>query len=114
MKSEAQVAVIGGGVIGASIAWHLAKRGVRDVLILDAAPARGAGSTGRATGGFRAQFATAINVRLSLAAREKLVQEFGEDLDALWEHLQEVQKQYQDRVVTGQPKAPTAVRRKVS
>ena len=53
-------------------------------------------------------------VKETRAAREKLVQEFGEDLDALWEHLQEVQKRYQDRVVTGQPQAPVTVRRKVS
>jgi RNAse (barnase) inhibitor barstar len=53
-------------------------------------------------------------VKETRAAREELVQEFGEDLDALWEHLQEVQKQYQDRVVTGQPKLPVTVRRKVS
>jgi hypothetical protein len=53
-------------------------------------------------------------VKETRAAREKLVQEFGGDLDALWEHLQEVQKQYQDRVVTGQPKLPVTVRRKVS
>ena len=43
------------------------------------------------------------------AAREKLVEEFDGDLDALWEHLQETQKKYQDRVVTGEPKAPMAV-----
>jgi hypothetical protein len=53
-------------------------------------------------------------VKETRAAREKLVQDFGEDLDALWEHLQEVQKQYPERVVTGQPKAPVPVRRKVS
>jgi sarcosine oxidase, subunit beta len=67
------VAIIGGGVIGASAAWHLTQRGVRDVLVLDAASALGAGSTGRATGGFRTQFATAINVQLSLLSREKLL-----------------------------------------
>jgi hypothetical protein len=53
-------------------------------------------------------------VKETRAAREKLVQEFGEDLDALWEHLQEVQKQYQERVVTGQPKAPVTISRNVS
>jgi hypothetical protein len=53
-------------------------------------------------------------VKETRAAREKLVQEFDENLDALWEHLQDVQQQYQDRVVTGQPKAPATVRRKVS
>ena len=70
--TTASVAVIGGGVMGASVAYHLAALGWRDVLILDRAPGPGEGSTGRATGGFRAQYATAINVRLSLLAREKL------------------------------------------
>ncbi len=70
--SGASVAVIGGGVIGASVAYHLARRGWRDVVVLDRGPSPGGGSTGRATGGFRAQYATAVNVRLSLLAREKL------------------------------------------
>jgi sarcosine oxidase, subunit beta len=69
----AAVAVVGGGVMGASVAYHLAARGRGDVVVLDRAGAPGAGSTGRATGGFRAQFGTAINVRLSLLAREKLL-----------------------------------------
>ena len=58
--------------MGASVAYHLAARGWRDVLILDRGAGPGEGSTGRATGGFRAQYATAMNVRLSLLAREKL------------------------------------------
>jgi sarcosine oxidase, subunit beta len=70
--TTASVAVIGGGVIGASVAYHLAARGWRDVVILDRSAGPGEGSTGRATGGFRAQYATPINVRLSLLAREKL------------------------------------------
>jgi sarcosine oxidase subunit beta len=68
-----KVAIVGGGVIGASIAWHLAKSGVKDVVILDRAERPGEGSTGRATGGYRAQFATPINIQLSLMAREKLL-----------------------------------------
>jgi len=71
MKAAA-VAVVGGGVMGASVAYHLAVRGARDVLVLDRSEGPGLGSTGAATGGFRAQFATPINVRLSLLAREKL------------------------------------------
>src|SRR5215212_10994701 len=69
----ADVVIIGGGVIGASVAYHLAARGVRDVLVLERGRAPGAGSTGRATGGFRAQFGTRVNVRLSLLSREKLL-----------------------------------------
>lgn len=58
--------------MGASIAWHLATRGVRRVRVLERAPSQGAGSTGRATGGFRAQYDTEINVRLSLLSLEQL------------------------------------------
>ena len=49
--SGVSVAVVGGGVMGASVAYHLAALGQRDVVILDRADAPGAGSTGRATGG---------------------------------------------------------------
>jgi sarcosine oxidase subunit beta len=69
----ADVVIIGGGVIGASVAYHLAARGVRDVLVLERGAGPGAGSTGRATGGFRAQFGTRVNVQLSLLSREKLL-----------------------------------------
>jgi sarcosine oxidase subunit beta len=67
------VVVVGAGVVGASVAWHLRRLGVRDVLLLERESAPGLGSTGRATGGFRAQFGTEINVRLSLLSREKLL-----------------------------------------
>lgn len=70
--------IVGAGVIGASVAYHLARRGVRDVLIIDEREAAGQGSTSRATGGFRAQFGTEVNVRLSLLSREKL-RSFGEE-----------------------------------
>ena len=72
MTVNASVVVVGGGVVGASIAYHLAKLGVRDIVVLDRGTTMGTGSTGRATGGYRAQFATPINVRLSLLSREKL------------------------------------------
>ena len=71
--TKASVAVIGAGVVGASVAYHLAARGWRDILVLDRTAGPGRGSTGAATGGYRAQFTTAINVRLSLLAREKLL-----------------------------------------
>ena len=74
-----EVVVIGAGVMGASAAWHLASRGCQDVVVLDRAPALGGGSTGRATGGFRAQFASEINIRLALLAREKLLR-FPEEI----------------------------------
>jgi sarcosine oxidase subunit beta len=69
--THADAIVVGAGVIGASCAVHLARAGLR-VTVVDRADAPGAGSTARATGGFRAQYATAINVRLSLLARARL------------------------------------------
>ena len=68
---RASVVIVGAGVMGASVAYHLAARGWRDVLIVDRSDGPGRGSTGAATGGFRAQYGTAINVWLSLLAREK-------------------------------------------
>jgi len=67
----APVVIVGAGVMGASVAYHLAARGWGDVLLVDRSDGPGQGSTGVATGGFRAQYGTAINVRLSLLAREK-------------------------------------------
>ena len=64
--------IAGAGVIGASVAYHLARRGCRDVLVIDRASDFGAGSTSKATGGFRAQFDNETEVRLSLLSREKL------------------------------------------
>lgn len=78
---NADVVIIGAGVIGCSIAWHLASRGVRNVRVIDRAPDSLQGSTARATGGFRAQFGTAVNVRLSLLSREKLLR-FEEEIGA--------------------------------
>jgi sarcosine oxidase subunit beta len=66
------IVIAGAGVIGASIAYHLSARGVRDVVVLDRGNELGAGSTPRATGGFRAQFSTAADIALSLLSREKL------------------------------------------
>jgi sarcosine oxidase subunit beta len=71
-RSSADTVIVGGGIIGAAIAWHLTQRGAGSVRVLERASAPAAGSTGRATGGFRAQYGTAINVRLSLLALEQL------------------------------------------
>lgn len=82
MPRPPDVLVVGAGAIGASVAWHLASRGCENVRVIDRGEGPGAGSTPRATGGYRAQFGTDINVRLSLLARRKLLrfrQEVGAD-----------------------------------
>lgn len=73
--------IIGGGVIGASVAFHLKQFGARDVVVLERAPRLGGGSTSKATGGFRTQFGTEINIRLSLLSRNKLMR-FEEEIGA--------------------------------
>ncbi len=64
----ASVVVVGGGVMGVSTAYHLARRGVRDVVLLERDTFLGHGATGRCAGGVRYQFATEINIRLSLVS----------------------------------------------
>ena len=79
MKRTAEVVIIGGGVIGLSIAYHLARRGVKDIVVVEKEPMVGTGSTGRCAGGFRHQFSTDMNIQLSLLSIEKL-QHFEEEL----------------------------------
>jgi sarcosine oxidase, subunit beta len=70
LPARARVVIVGGGVIGVSIAFHLAEAGVTDVLLLEA-HALGSGSTCKAAGGVRAQFSDRVNIELgvrSLAA----------------------------------------------
>lgn len=68
MKSE--IVIVGGGVVGASVAYHLTERGAKSVLILERETRQGEGSTGKATGGVRAQFETEINIKQSLYSIE--------------------------------------------
>ncbi len=67
---RAETIIIGGGVVGASVAYHLTERGAKNVLILEREKTQGKGSTGKATGGVRAQFETEINIKMSLYSLE--------------------------------------------
>jgi len=62
----ADVVIVGGGIVGASIAWHLTEAGCRNVLIVERESHQGKGSTGKSMGGVRAQFATKPNIQMSL------------------------------------------------
>ncbi len=66
MRQTADHLVIGGGCIGVSIAYHLARRKTGSVMLLERADFLGQESTGKCAGGIRAQFSTEINTRLSL------------------------------------------------
>lgn len=68
MTETADVLVVGGGIVGTSAAYHLAAAGAGRVLLLERAERLGTGSTGACAGGFRYQFSSEVNVRLSQAS----------------------------------------------
>jgi len=62
----AAVVIIGGGIVGSSIAYHLVAGGCKNVLVIERESAQGKGSTGKSMGGVRAQFSTLVNIQMSL------------------------------------------------
>jgi len=74
----AEIVVIGGGIVGCSVAYHLAAKGSRDVALLEK-DLICFGSTGKSAGGIRVQFSSEVNIRLSLEAL-KILARFQEEL----------------------------------
>ena len=66
MSESADIVIIGAGIVGSSIAYHLTEAGCKNVLVLERETRQGLGSTGKSMGGVRAQFATGVNIRMSL------------------------------------------------
>ena len=62
----AEVVIVGGGIVGSSIAYHLTAAGCKNVLIVERESHQGKGSTGKSMGGVRAQFSTPVNIKMSL------------------------------------------------
>lgn len=82
-KSTAGVIIVGAGIMGASTAYHLARRGMTDVVVLDKGLIAQA-STGLSAGGIRQQFSHPANIRLSQEAVrlfERFEEEFGVDIN---------------------------------
>ena len=79
---SAAVVIIGGGIIGASTAWHLAKAGVKDVVVVESSE-MGSGSSAKPLGGVRANFSDPSNIELgrrSLEAFDRFSADFGVDI----------------------------------
>ena len=83
LSNTADIVIIGGGVMGASAAYHLAQRGVKNIVLLEKEKYFGTGATGRCAGGVRYQFSTEINVKLSIESLpmiERFKEEIGQDV----------------------------------
>src|SRR6185436_5958381 len=71
MKRSAEVVIVGGGCMGASVAYHLARVGITDVVVVEREKMLGTGSTGRNAGGVRHQFSNEANIRLSIESQTR-------------------------------------------
>jgi len=63
---RADVVIVGAGIVGSSVAYHLTELGLTDIVMLERESSTGKGSTGKSMGGVRAQFATPVNIQMSL------------------------------------------------
>jgi sarcosine oxidase, subunit beta len=72
------VVIVGGGAMGASVAWHLRQLGVDDVVLVER-DTLAAGSTSRSAGGIRTQFSDELNIRIALRSLEEF--EWMEGID---------------------------------
>jgi len=84
MKRSAEVVIVGGGCMGASVAYHLARLGITDVVVLEREKMLGTGSTGRNAGGVRHQFSNEANIKLSIesiALLERFADDVGHPID---------------------------------
>jgi sarcosine oxidase, subunit beta len=88
MRSKADVVVVGGGIIGAAVAFYLAKRKYGQIVLLEKEPFLGSGSTSKAAGGIRAQFSSKTNIQMSMLS-EELFCRFKEDTgsEALYDQV---------------------------
>jgi sarcosine oxidase subunit beta len=83
LPQKAEVVVVGGGVMGASALYHLARSGCEDAVLLER-ETLGAGSTSKAAGGIRAQFSDELNIRIGLECirrYERFAEEPGGEID---------------------------------
>jgi sarcosine oxidase, subunit beta len=84
LPPQVEIVIVGGGVMGASTAYHLAKRGVKNIVLLEREEFFGQGSTGRCAGGIRHQFSTDVNIELSIKSIAMLLnfeRETGQPID---------------------------------
>jgi sarcosine oxidase subunit beta len=74
-----EVVIVGGGAMGASVAWHLRELGATDVVLLER-DSLAAGSTSRSAGGIRTQFSDELNIRIALRSLDEFERMDGIEL----------------------------------
>ena len=80
---SADVVIVGGGALGASVAYHLAELGITDVVLLER-DTLASGSTSKSAGGIRAQFADELNIRIALRSIDEFAafrERIGAEID---------------------------------
>ena len=78
MRSRADAVVIGGGIIGMSVAYHLAQARFGQIVLVEKEALPGAGATSKAAGGIRAQFNNKVNIQMSMLS-ERMFERFESD-----------------------------------
>lgn len=88
MRTHADAVIVGGGIIGMSVAFHLAREKYGQIIVLEKELLLGTGATSKAAGGIRAQFSTKVNIQMSMLS-EELFRRFKEDTghDALFDQV---------------------------
>ena len=89
MRNRAEIVIVGGGIMGLSIAYHLAKRGVTDVVVVDQSYLCG-GASGRNGGGIRAQWSSEANIRL-MQESIRICEEFASEIERIRRASQETE-----------------------
>ncbi len=84
LPTTADIVIVGGGVMGASTLYHLSARGIKNVVLLERNEFFGQEATGRCAGGVRYQFATEVNIKLSMESLpmlDRFKSEIGQDVN---------------------------------
>ncbi|OGL45318.1 MAG: hypothetical protein A2149_09395 [Candidatus Schekmanbacteria bacterium RBG_16_38_11] len=76
----ADAVIIGGGIVGTSIAYNLVKDGFKNVTLIEKEEILGAGSTSKSAGGVRHQYSNEINIRMTIESL-KILRNFEEEME---------------------------------